>query len=240
MDRLNQFRIKLRRFGASYSAFMEKQGFYIVLGACVLVIIGTAIWTHTSNLPATPPPQGQAADADYDSVQSLEDAESLHNSPLPSPTPVVAPDGPLLDRPLKNASLPSSAFASALANDSPLLPFDGVRPVFFQDGNFWQLHTGVDYGGTLGEPVLAVADGTCTYAAQFETMGLTVTITHQGGLESRYCGLASTPLMVGDPVTVGQTIGAVGTGPLWEQSQGPHLHFELWKNGQPMDPEENF
>ena len=238
MDRLNQFRIKLRRFGVAYSAFMEKQGFYIVLGVCVLVIVGTALWTHTSSQISAPPPQGEAAGAAYDGVQSLKDAATP--TPIPSPTPMPVPDGPLFSRPMENAGLPSAGAASARETAGQLLPFEGTRPVYFADGGFWQLHTGLDLGGALGQMVTAAAAGTCISAGELETLGLTVRVSHAGGWESRYCGLTSTPLKAGDPVTKGQTIGALGTGPLWETSMGPHLHFELWKNGRPVDPEENF
>ena len=74
-DLLNSFRQHWKKGMQAYSAFMEKQGFYLVLTICVLVIVGTAVWTRAARTPEPPPAAdlGQAADMPYEGVQRLQD-----------------------------------------------------------------------------------------------------------------------------------------------------------------------
>ena len=70
-----------------------------------------------------------------------------------------------------------------------------------------------------------------------DLMGTTVTIVHGDGLESVYANLAATPAVeAGDQVQAGQVIGATGTTAAAESAQAPHLHLELRKDGESVDP----
>ena len=62
-------------------------------------------------------------------------------------------------------------------------------------------------------------------------------LQHAGGWSSRYCGLAKEPsVTAGDTVEAGQVLGTVGTTALVETAQEPHLHFEVYCDGEPADP----
>ena len=68
--------------------------------------------------------------------------------------------------------------------------------------------------------------------------GYTVEITHSGGWVSRYACLGTLEMAdPGETVKQGATIGSVGTSALAEAADGPHLHFELLKDGKPQTPE---
>jgi uncharacterized protein (TIGR02594 family) len=96
-----------------------------------------------------------------------------------------------------------------------------------------RMHTGVDYAAPLGSPVKATADGTVVRAGVAGGYGNMVEIQHSDGTTSRYAHLHAFRTSVGRPVKQGQVVGLVGsTG----QSTGPHLHFEIRKNGSPVDP----
>ncbi|VVE62075.1 peptidase M23B [Pandoraea anapnoica] len=97
-------------------------------------------------------------------------------------------------------------------------------------------HTGVDFAAPAGTPVLAAADGRVKFIG-FERRGFGhyVVISHRYGSETVYAHLSAMErgLRVGDAVVAGKQIGAVGqTG----MATGPHLHFELRRNGNPVDP----
>ncbi|VVE77791.1 M23 family metallopeptidase [Pandoraea sputorum] len=97
-------------------------------------------------------------------------------------------------------------------------------------------HNGVDFAAPAGTPVLAAADGHVKFIG-FERRGFGryVVISHRYGSETVYAHLSATQsgLRIGDAVGAGDQIGSVGrTG----MATGPHLHFELRRNGDPVDP----
>ena len=103
-------------------------------------------------------------------------------------------------------------------------------------------HKGVDWAVSAGTPVQAAADGTISFigGSSANTMGTTnysyglhMIITHEGGYETLYGHLSGTNARSGDKVTSGQVVASSGNS---GYSTGPHLHFELHKNGSPIDP----
>lgn len=95
-------------------------------------------------------------------------------------------------------------------------------------------HIGLDFAGNDGVPVVASRHGVVTQAGWEGGYGYAVTVDHGDGHSTKYAHLAAQPLVaVGQPVVGGQHMGFVGnTG----DSTGPHLHFELRRHGQPIDP----
>lgn len=99
----------------------------------------------------------------------------------------------------------------------------------------WKAHLGIDYAARRGTPVVAAGSGKIIYATQLGTYGNLIKIQHNDGYETRYAHLKSFRggIKVGKYVKKGQTIAYVGsTG----RSTGPHLHFELRKQGQAINP----
>lgn len=96
-----------------------------------------------------------------------------------------------------------------------------------------RLHKGIDIGGNAGQSVVASASGTVIIAGVVSGYGNFVEIKHGNGLTSAYAHLASFNVSEGESVVQGQKIGVVGaTGGV----TGPHLHFEIFKNGTPQNP----
>ena len=102
----------------------------------------------------------------------------------------------------------------------------------------WRTHEGLDIAAELGTRVLAAANGTVSAIYEDDLMGTVVEIDHgQGGLMSRYANLAAAPTVsVGDAVTTGAVIGAVGETAAAESGRQAHLHYALLKEGYPVDP----
>ncbi len=94
-------------------------------------------------------------------------------------------------------------------------------------------HPGFDLAAPTGTTVDAAAAGTITHAGPAGTYGNLIIIKHADGVETRYAHLSATSVKEGDHVEAGQPIGAVGT---TGYSTGPHLHFEVRKDGQTVDP----
>ena len=94
-------------------------------------------------------------------------------------------------------------------------------------------HKGVDIGASTGSAVLAAADGTVVIATYSASAGNYVMINHGGGVYTVYMHMSSIAVSVGQEVSRGETVGAVGsTG----YSTGPHLHFGLRINGTYVNP----
>lgn len=94
-------------------------------------------------------------------------------------------------------------------------------------------HDGVDIAADQGTPVLAAKAGVVRMADWLGGYGLTILIEHEEGYETLYAHLSQLAVRAGESVQQGQLIGAVGSTGL---SSGPHLHFEIRRRGQPVDP----
>lgn len=99
----------------------------------------------------------------------------------------------------------------------------------------WKAHLGVDYAARRGTPVVAAGSGTLIHVARLGSYGKLIKIRHKDGYETRYAHLKGyrRGMRRGKKVKKGQTIGYVGT---TGRSTGPHLHFELRKNGRAINP----
>jgi murein DD-endopeptidase MepM/ murein hydrolase activator NlpD len=96
------------------------------------------------------------------------------------------------------------------------------------------MHTGLDFRAQMGDPVRATANGKVASAGWAGGYGRMVEIDHGNGLSTRYGHLSEIGVKVGEPIKIGQVIGAVGsTG----RSTGPHLHYETRIDGEAVDPQ---
>jgi murein DD-endopeptidase MepM/ murein hydrolase activator NlpD len=94
-------------------------------------------------------------------------------------------------------------------------------------------HAGLDFTGPTGAPIYSAASGKVAFAGHRPGYGNVVEINHGNGLRTRYAHMSAFRARSGESVKAGQVIGAVGsTG----RSTGPHLHFEVRHNGQPVNP----
>lgn len=102
------------------------------------------------------------------------------------------------------------------------------------DGNGVETHKGLDISGPLGSPVKAMAKGEVEFAGKKGGFGNCIILKHGNGFETLYGHLSKILVKVGEPITIGQEIGRIGsTG----RSTGPHLHYEVHKNGKKINPQ---
>ncbi|WP_299353076.1 M23 family metallopeptidase [uncultured Shimia sp.] len=101
-------------------------------------------------------------------------------------------------------------------------------------GTRWgRMHNGTDFAGKHGTPILATADGVVIHADWLSGYGRLIKIKHEFGIETRYAHLAKIRVKVGQRVSQGQHIGDMGNS---GRSTGTHLHYEIRKNGSPLNP----
>ena len=94
-------------------------------------------------------------------------------------------------------------------------------------------HRGIDFAGKRGSDVVAVAGGVVTYAGPRSGYGNMVEINHGNGYVTRYAHNEQNLVAPGDPIQPGQKIALMGSS---GRATGPHLHFEVWHRGRPVNP----
>jgi len=133
----------------------------------------------------------------------------------------------LLQQSVLKGTLPNSSPVAAAFNSSSygwrIDPFNGSKA----------FHEGLDFTAATGTPIYAAAGGIVSTAEQTPDYGKIVKIDHGSGLETRYAHASRLMVKAGDRVEKGQKVAEVGsTG----RSTGPHLHYEIRLNGNPLDP----
>ena len=176
----------------------------------------------------------------YNEWNDLEEGEPLHEGQL-----LVVPGGeservtwkppePEPTQPLYAYRYSASSVAAPNPNNWFILP-TGSRAVsgwYFHDPRN-PTHIGIDYKCRLGDPLYAADNGAVTIAGWHGSYGILVEISHGNGFTTRYGHLSQLAIGGGQAIHQGSLIGYCGsTG--W--SSGPHLHFEIRKNGVPQDP----
>ena len=164
--------------------------------------------------------------------QTIEKAlDKLANKVAPSNGSVQPTRGSDAEAPPIRSSVPPQASAKPTPDIGVVSsgfgprrdPFDGVT----------RMHDGVDIAVPAGTPIAAAAGGKVIFSGAAGGYGNMVEIAHDNGLVTRYAHTAANLVTVGDAVKLGQSIALVGnTG----RSTGAHLHFEVRRDGKPVDP----
>lgn len=217
-------------------------GFYVILAVC-LVSVGAASWFWLfRDRPATAP------DSSAETAAPASSAEVNGPAEIPADNQdAVVPEHPKIPGvPAQSVSQTAPAKPAAAAPDLVVSPLNGaVLSAFSMDRlaydktlNDWRTHNGMDIAAGAGTKVQAASAGTVKSVEDDPMMGTTVTLEHAGGYQTVYANLESQPTVkAGDSVSAGQILGAVGSTSIVENSEGPHLHFSVLKNGQPVNPE---
>lgn len=149
-------------------------------------------------------------------TQAVEDNEMSILQRLTTPyTPDRYFDGPM--------GLPAAA---------PMFSAFGAKRAY--NGNpLDHYHTGSDFAGAPGTPIIAPAPGRVVLADTLNIRGTAVILDHGWGVYSLYAHMSERYVNLGDFVQAGTTLGAIGsTG----RATGAHLHWEIWVSGVPVDP----
>jgi len=142
----------------------------------------------------------------------------------------------------KEASLPvavSDPFSLSMPLKGEKITPYSIHPVYSETMDDWRSHEAIDIAASLGSEVASAEKGTVTFVGKDRLLGVVIKISHGENYETLYANLHSeTYVHEGQEVTKGQVIGHVGESSVIESVIEPHLHFELYKNGKKVNPEE--
>jgi murein DD-endopeptidase MepM/ murein hydrolase activator NlpD len=197
------------------------KGYYIALILCAAAIGITSYVFYRSNESM------EALDASAP-VQQQADVPVLATQPQASGITIPEATKPTEKKPLKTAS--PVAGQEVFGYSMEVLSYN-------QTTRDWRTHNGVDIAAEEGTEVMAAADGEVYTVYEDESLGYTVVIRHEGGYTTRYSSLSEdVRVQSGDQVLLGDVIGTVGATALVETVLGPHVHFSVTCQDQPMDP----
>ena len=237
--------------------FISGKGFYLVVLICVAAIALSGYYLVQGVRGGLEdsldrPVSGSAAIVDTPQVNSPvprmtaqpsaapSTAPSARPSVKPSAAPSAAPTSEPSPVPTASPSAPPAPAALVFTwpvNGTIIADYSVEALTYSETMGDWRTHDGLDLAVTLGAQVSAVADGTITAIYKDDFMGTTVEIDHGDGLVSQYANLAEVPTVaVGDSVKTGTVIGSVGATAVAENANQPHLHFAMYKDGNPVNP----
>ncbi len=206
-----------------FSKFIKAKGYYIVLLICAVAVGVTGYFLLTAEKETEPKVQAVAnvTEAPSETAQPTETTQAKEE-----PT-TTEPKSPFtLKRPLEGESVTAFA-ADHLAYNATTRD--------------WRTHEGIDLAAVIGQEVHAAADGTVLTIYDDENYGMTVVLRHTDDFTTHYSNLSEElRVEVGQTITCGSVLGTVGNTANAETATAPHLHFALYQNNTPIDPQEYF
>ena len=237
--------------------FLLGRGFYAALAVCVIGA-GSAAWVivdrtiDSLSAPFEEMPQGTLQNDRAENDPAADKAPSAAAHPVEQTVTDLpkqaAPSAPYekaaapVEPPKAEPAAPTAAPAPITSfllpvNDVVFGQFSGDELVMDETLRKWHTHNGIDIKAAADTPVLAVANGTVSSVKTDPMWGCVIEVTHADGLLSRYCGLQPEPMVQeGQQVLIGDTLGLTASSILAETALESHLHFELYENGQRVDP----
>ncbi|MBQ8922277.1 MAG: M23 family metallopeptidase [Oscillospiraceae bacterium] len=180
----------------------------------------TQTTAQTTTVTTTARPQTTAA-----SPEAEEAAALLHKTTTEKTTTVTAETAAPVEKPVM-----------PVAGDV-IEPFSSGELVKSKTTGIWQTHNGIDIAAAPGTEVCTVMDGTVVEVDRDALWGICVTMLHDDGTLTKYCGLnEGLKAEPGQVLPRGTVIGAVGDTNEAESSVQPHLHFEVRQNDRYVDP----
>lgn len=237
--------MKNHEFFRKFEELAVGKGFYIVLALCLTAAGMSGYYLFNAVTapmePAAAPAPVTVPEQEVTSVpepQPLRPVQQPVTVTIPDEEPVVEPD----PAPAAPVSTPKAESAAPTVFTWPVkgsVLRDFSVETLSPDPTMgdWRTHAGLDISADLGTRVLCMAEGTVADVWEDEKLGTCIRVEHGGGLESVYANLSLQPTVkTGDSMEIGAILGAVGTTANAESGMAPHLHLEVFRDGESMDP----
>lgn len=214
----------------------ENGGFYIAVCCCAVVI---AIVGYANRIPDE---ETQPDEKIVQKAEVLEVPENEKNAENVPETERKITEEPVSEEKdnvtvAKNVEVEEIRFCPPVGG-KVTEEYSGDELVYNEALKDWRAHSGVDFEAKMNEKVLCSAKGTVLEVFD-SSLGRCVIVDHKNGFTTMYANLnEDTAVKAGDEVEEGDVIGTVGETALGDSSDGPHLHFEMMKQGKNVNPAE--
>ncbi len=207
--------------------WIRSRGIYIAALVCALAVgvSGVAYFTR-----AKAPEPAPRAEARAETKPVIPDGKTVDAAKLLPETPKAEAK--------PEAEPAPAAFSVIMPVEGDLVQLYSMDHLSYNPTTRdWRTHDGIDIQAAPGSEVRCAADGTVASVMTDEAAGTVVTVRHEGGFLTRYGNLAENPgVAEGQKLRRGDCVGVIGTGALMEAGLEPHLHFELCRDGAPVNP----
>ena len=241
--------MKNHEFFRKFEELAVGKGFYIVLALCLTAAGVSGYYLYNAVTEPLQPAVRPPVAAPEQEVTSAPERQPLR--PVQKPVTVTIPD----EEPASPTLEPEPEAAQPVLTPppAPAVPTVFTWPVkgdILRDFSVeslspdptmgdWRTHAGLDISADLGQRVLCMTEGTVADVWEDEKLGTCIRVEHGGGLESVYANLSPQPTVnKGDPMEIGAILGAVGATANAESGMAPHLHLEVFRKGEAIDPTE--
>ena len=230
-----------------FLTFIKKEKGLYRITFCLCAIFLCALTVVISNNESSQRIEEVISDSDADKmlIESLDNKKSdhvLNNNQKPASSIVSDDTSVKGDSSIKNendetAILNDKSFAPPI-NGEVIKKFSIDELLYSKTMDDWRIHTGIDISADVGSDIFASQAGVVKFVGYDINMGYIVTIEN-GAFECSYMSLSSEiPVHEGRIVKKGQYIGTISDSGVQELCDGGHLHFEIKKDGQIVDPSE--
>ena len=215
-----------KRFGRGFAG----KGYYIALILCAAAIGITGYLFYQQPGEEQQVLLQSSERQEVGTVATEENVAVIATEPRDHTIQPIAPSLPVQQKQLQ---------VTAPVSGETIWGYSMDRLSYNQTTRDWRVHNGMDLAAEEGTPVVAAAEGTVYASFEDDALGTTVVIRHTGGYTTSYSSLSKDVMVkAGDTVTMGQTIGYVGSTALVETTLGAHVHFAVTNQNGAMDPAE--
>lgn len=236
--------MKKQGFAKVRAAFKGK-GFIIALAVSIAAVGLSTYYAYNSIMNGFK--EGEGSDSLFLEVDKNQPNVPLGTSaPVTTPSENTAPETSTAASGETTAEPPVTAANNFFSAGSPrAMPLQGEIINGYSDGelvksetlNLWQTHDGIDISAGVGSDVKAAAEGTVLNVWEDPLWGICISIDHGNGYVSNYFGVdKNVPVSIGQEVACGDIIAKTGNTAECECALLPHLHFEVKKDGEFIDP----
>lgn len=171
-------------------------------------------------------------------IQAVKTPTPTHQQSVQAPSEVT-PESPSEETEVSQNTVVVQKMLLPVKDASVLKGYASDSLLYSNTLKHWETHVGIDLAASEGASVFAVLDGEIISIENDALMGNTVTIQHDNGFKTVYASLSSISpnVAVGSGVLRGEEIGYVGASAASEVSDGAHLHFEVFLNDAPVNPQ---
>lgn len=216
---------------------------YIVLALIIVTVVCMTIFSVASNTKKnTDSPKESNIPKSSETVKRPSETRRPTPTQNPEDTYVELPDEDVNatpEEPSKEVDAQVKLVYTKPTEGYLLKGFDIDMPVYSLTMNDYRVHTGIDILAEPGAMVMAMAEGVVEHIYSDPMMGNCISVSHPNGLTSYYMGLSEEVcdgIAEGAPVYCGQPLSSVGDSTLIEIAEESHLHLEVKKDGNFVDP----